>query len=130
MLRFRISDEATMDLVAILSWAQKNFGEQARLNYEELIIQSILDISDNPSRVGTSVRSELTTGAMTYHIRYSRDSVKIRERSVRKPRHFLIYRITPDHCVEIGRILHDSVDFRRHLPDDYRTKDEVNPSDE
>ncbi len=88
MLRFRISDEATMDLVAILSWTQKNFGEQARLNYEELIIQSILDISDNPSRVGTSVRSELTTGAMTYHIRYSRDSVKIRERSVRKLRHF------------------------------------------
>jgi len=35
-------------------------------------------------------------------------------------RHFLLYRTRPDGRVEIGRVLHDSMDLERHLPDNYR----------
>jgi plasmid stabilization system protein ParE len=29
---------------------------------------------------------------------------------IRKPRHFLLYRVAGDGSLEIGRVLHDSVD--------------------
>jgi hypothetical protein len=28
----------------------------------------------------------------------------------------------PEACVEIGRVLRDGVDLKRHLPDEYRTQ--------
>jgi plasmid stabilization system protein ParE len=34
-----------------------------------------------------------------------------------------LYRTQPVGLVEIGRILHDSVDLMRHLPDEYRADD-------
>jgi toxin ParE1/3/4 len=41
---------------------------------------------------------------------------------VRNPRHFLIYRRRHDHTtvIDILRILHDSRDLARHLPEEYR----------
>ncbi len=33
--------------------------------------------------------------------------------------HDILYRINDDRTVEIGRVLHDSVDLERHLPEVY-----------
>jgi toxin ParE1/3/4 len=49
------------------------------------------------------------------------DRVKGAPGRVSRPRHFLLYCSTrPDGQVEIGRVLHDSMDLQRHLPDEYR----------
>jgi toxin ParE1/3/4 len=39
---------------------------------------------------------------------------------VKHPRHFLLYRIRADGQVEIGRVLHDSMDLEPHLREEYR----------
>ena len=38
---------------------------------------------------------------------------------VTHPRHFLLYRALTGGPVEIGRALHDGMDLKRHLPDEY-----------
>lgn len=112
----RLSKVAERDLLSILSWSHDNFGEQGRLRYEGLVTQAMIDLAANPARAGARNRPELGPGAMTYHLRYSRDRVSSSIGRVRKPRHFLIYRVLNDGTLEIARILHESMDLPRHLP--------------
>lgn len=127
MTRLRISPEAEQDIEAILAWTDEQFGEQVRLRYEKLLIQAILDFDENPERVGSTLRAELARGARTYQLRHSRDHVSRTVGRIRKPRHFLLYRVAADGGLQIGRVLHDSMDLARHLPPEYRTSD---PADE
>jgi toxin ParE1/3/4 len=52
------------------------------------------------------VRDDIVPGLRVLHV----------GRSGRRGRHFLIYRAAGDREIEIIRILHDSMDLRRHLP--------------
>lgn len=121
MVRFRLAPEDEQDVEAILTWTHGQFGEELRLRYEELLVQAILDLADDPGRPGTLERSELAKGAKTYHLRHSRDHVSRSVGRIRKPRHFLLYRVAGDGTLEIGRVLHDSMDLTRHLPPDYQS---------
>jgi toxin ParE1/3/4 len=120
MARFRLSPQAEQDVEAILAWSHRQFSDQARLRYEELLVQAIRDVADDPNRPGSLSRPELARGALTYHLRHSRDRVSSAAGRVRKPRHFLVYRLAADGALEIGRVLHDSTDLARHLPADYQ----------
>ena len=121
MVRFRLSASAVQDIEAILAWTHGRFGERVRLRYEELLVQAILDVADDPRRPGSVERPELSRGAYTYHLRHSRDRVSRSIGRIRKPRHFLLFRVSSDGCLEIGRVLHDSMDLARHLPPDYQS---------
>ncbi len=107
------------DIDAILEWTQEMFGAKARTRYESLLTRAILDVAEAPRRAGSHDRSEIAPAARTYHLRFSRDRVMEVVGRVRRPRHFLLYRIADDRLVEIARVLHDSVDLERHLPEDY-----------
>lgn len=119
MAGFRLSLEAQEDIEAILAWTHTEFGVEILRRYEELLVQAMLDLADDPGRAGTLQRPELAKGAFTYHLRHSRDRVSRCVGRIRKPRHFLLYRVGTDGYLEIGRILHDSMDLARHLPSDY-----------
>lgn len=119
MPRYRLSPLAEQDLEAILAWTHEYFGEQGRIRYEALVVRAILDVAADPQRSGCHLRPELAKGAMTYHLLHSRDQVPGTER-VRKPRHLLLFRVAADGCLEIGRVLHDSMDLERHLPEGYQ----------
>lgn len=121
MVRFRLSASAVEDIEAILAWTHGRFGEQVRLRYEELLVQAILDVADDPLRPGSVERPDLARGAYTYHLRYSRARVSPFIGLIREPRHFLLFRITSARNLEIGRVLHDSMDLARHLPPDYQS---------
>jgi plasmid stabilization system protein ParE len=43
---------------------------------------------------------------------------------VKLPRHFLLDRVRTDGTIEILRVLHDSMDRARHLPDEWRSQPE------
>lgn len=120
MPRYRLSPLAEQDLEAILTWTHEHFGEQGRIRYEALLVRAILDVVADPQRPGCQPRPELAPGAMTFHLLRSRDHVPNATGRVRQPRHFLLFRIAADGCLEIGRVLHDSMDLERHLPDEYR----------
>jgi toxin ParE1/3/4 len=51
----------------------------------------------------------------SWHLRGSRN--RTTGGIVRRPRHFLIYRVDDDILV-IGRILHDAMELRRHIDTD------------
>ena len=110
---------AERDIEAILEWSHEHFGERGRLRYEALLARAIIDVVADPS-AASHARPEIAAAARTYHLRHSRDHVNPAIGKVRQPRHFLLYRLCDDGRVEIGRVLHDSLDLKRHLPDDYR----------
>jgi toxin ParE1/3/4 len=85
-------------------------------------MRAIRDVAAAPERAGSHDRPEIATSARTYHLRHSRDHVGAAIGKVHHPRHFLLYRLLNDGRVEIGRLLHDSVDLKRHLPDEYRAQ--------
>ena len=119
MRRYVLAPAAQRDIEQILAWSHQQFGEQARLRYEALLVRAILDVSDDPSRAGSLGRPEIVAAARTYHLRHSRDRVNSAAGRVSRPRHFLLYRLRNEGQVEIGRVLHDSMELERHLPFDY-----------
>ena len=45
MLRYRLSDAAQIDVIAILARTHEQFGEAARLRYESLIVTAFRDVA-------------------------------------------------------------------------------------
>ena len=119
---FLIAPAAVEDIESILAWTDGQFGEKARLRYEALLTRAIMDVADQPERVGSSSRPEIAAAARTYHLSYSRKRVRGGIGQVRQPRHFILYRIRNNGTVEIGRVLHDSMDLESHLPEEYRSE--------
>ena len=120
MARFTLSAAAERDIVSILTWTHEHFGEQARLRYEALLVQAMIDIAENPHCPGSEARDEIAGLARTYHIWHSRNRIDKVPGRVHRPRHFLIYRVNDRQQIEICRVLHESVDLPNHLPTEYR----------
>jgi toxin ParE1/3/4 len=119
MPRYVVSPAAERDIESILVWTQDRFGASARLRYEALLVRAILDVADDPERSGSRNRPEISATARTYHLCYSQNRVETSAGKVHRPRHLLLYRTRDDGRVEIGRVLHDSMDLSRHLPEGY-----------
>ena len=117
MLRYRLSDAAQTDVIDILVWTHDQFGEAARLRYQSLIVAALRDVATQPDRPGSFARPELGAGVRSWHLRLSRDHVATRAEAVRRPRHFLVYRVEPALLV-VGRVQHDAMELARHLDPD------------
>ncbi|MFT3663769.1 hypothetical protein [Piscinibacter sp.] len=73
---------------------------------------ALRDIAAQPERPGSIDRPELGAGVRSWHLRLSRE--RAASGPVRRPRHFLVYRVEPG-LVVIGRVLHDAMELARHL---------------
>jgi toxin ParE1/3/4 len=101
--RIRLGAAAELDFANILKWTTENFGaRQSRLS-RDMLVQAIQTLADGPDVVGSKARDEIKPGVRTLHIH-------------RRGRHFLLYRTDQGRIIEIGRILHDSMDLQGHLP--------------
>lgn len=114
MLRFRLSDAAQTDVIEILAWTHAQFGEAGRLRYERLITTALRDVAMQPDRLGSILRPELGARVRSWHLQLSRDRAAAGAEVVRRPRHFLVYRMEPEFLV-IGRVLHDAMELARNL---------------
>lgn len=119
MGHLRLSALASEDILNILVRAEEQFGEIGRLRYEALLETALRDVAANPERVGSVARPEIGVVVRIYHIRHSRLRARTSKGTVKRPRHFFLYRAMGDDVVEIGRILHDVMDLEQHLPADY-----------
>ena len=104
----------------ILEYTRDQFGKQAQLRYRRLIQQAIQDVQEDPERPGVKRRPEIIDLARIYHLFYSRGQSRSKEDIVKKPRHFLLFSVSEDNELEIGRVLHDSMDLAIHLPKGYK----------
>jgi toxin ParE1/3/4 len=48
MPRVTLAPAAEEDIARILAWSHEHFGEQARLRYETLLTQAIVDVAEDP----------------------------------------------------------------------------------
>jgi toxin ParE1/3/4 len=115
-----IAPRARSDIVSILAWTKENFGSQTLERYAKLIATAIQQVAANPELAGSSERPEIAEHCRTYHLFFSRKSAGRAGDRIRQPRHFLLYRVTESNIVEIGRVLHDSMELQAHLPEEYR----------
>jgi toxin ParE1/3/4 len=118
-----VARAARRDIIAILDWRRKEFGEDAALRYDALMAQALSDIGNDPERPGVQQRLELAHGVLVYHLRFSCARAQSALGVVRNPWHFVIYRRRPPASIEILRIIHDSRDLARHLPEEHRRVD-------
>jgi toxin ParE1/3/4 len=119
-----IAPRAQDDIEGILAWTLENFGPQTLERYAKLIQTAIEDVGEDPELAGSVHRPEIAKGCRTYHLFHSRKRAGRRGQRVRNPRHLLLYRKRSDETVEIGRVLHDTMDFEEHLPTEYRAPSE------
>jgi toxin ParE1/3/4 len=114
-----LSPQARRDVREILVWTQSNFGRDATLRYEDLIVQALRDIEANMECPGSQDRSDLQKGIRSYHLSFSHERARSALGIVHKPRHFVIYRPREGHpAIDILRILHDERDPQRHLSEE------------
>jgi toxin ParE1/3/4 len=115
-----ITPKARSDIANILEWTDENFGPQTLKRYSQPIAAAIEQVAENPELAGSSIRPEIAEHCRTYHLFFSRKSAGRVGNRIRHPRHFLLYRVTESNIVEIGRVLHDSMDLEAQLPEEYR----------
>lgn len=101
---------AENDIEDILDFTRVQFGELQTNRYLELIRQAVDEIAENPFCLRSKSWPLLHPQARVMHI----------ARRGKGARHYILYRVSAINEVEIGRLLHDSVDLQRHLPEEYR----------
>ncbi|WP_262730567.1 type II toxin-antitoxin system RelE/ParE family toxin [Alloalcanivorax marinus] len=113
-MRYVLSAAAQDDIRDILGWTHERFGEAARLRYQALLATALRDLSHQPARPGSVERPELGPGVRSWHLHLSRERARTDTGMVRRPGHFVIYRVEAERIL-VGRVLHDAMELARHL---------------
>jgi len=106
---------AESDLSDILARSYWRFGELGRERYETLIFAAIADIARFPDHPASKQHPSYGRGVRSWHLRLSRSHIPPDVGRVESPRHVLFYRVMGG-VVVIGRLLHERMDLKRHLP--------------
>lgn len=112
MPSLRFVHAADLDVVKILTRSQRDFGDDARMRYANLIATAAHHASEHPDGVGFHAHAELGDGVLTWHLEQS--THRCPAPRVRHPVHVLVCRWRGDVLV-IGRVLHERMDPTRYL---------------
>lgn len=105
--RILLSDEAEKDFLRILKYTADTFGEQQFVVYRSILLEALRSLEVGPTLPGSIARDEVRANIRSLHV----------SRRGRRGRHFILYRANDGgNMIEIVRILHDSMDFARHVP--------------
>jgi toxin ParE1/3/4 len=102
----RKSTTVNTDYIGILRWTERHFGrEQARI-YARTLGTALLDLRGGPNIVGSHLCTDLANNIYTLHV----------ARKGFAGRHFVVFRANDaSRQIDVLRILHDSMDLKRHL---------------
>jgi toxin ParE1/3/4 len=106
--RVRFGAAAELDFANIVKWTAENLGARQSRVYRDTLVQAIGELANGPDVAGSKARGDIMSGLRTLHV----------ARHGRRGSHFLMYRVAPKMTIEIIRILHEKMDFQRHLPTD------------
>jgi toxin ParE1/3/4 len=115
-----IAPRARSDIANILAWTLEHFGPQSMHRHRKLVQTAIEAVAADPELAGAASRPEIARNCRTDHLLHGRKRTGARGGRVRSPRHFLLCRVTATGVVEIGRVLHDSMDLEQHFPQEHR----------
>jgi toxin ParE1/3/4 len=105
----RLASQAEQDLIDVTLWTAENFGTRQAEHYAKTIALAIEALHDGPEILGAKVRDEIGAGIRTLHV----------ARQGRKGRHFVAFSVTEGHIINVLRLLHDSMDLAKHLPEEH-----------
>jgi len=97
-----LSERAKEDLLGIYLYTLETWGEDQLPTYQNLMEAAMQRIARNPFTPGSKALDEISQGCRTF----------------RWGKHTLIYRVQSSQ-VAIARILHESMDFERHVGDQH-----------
>ena len=103
----RLTAQAELDFLGILTWTAENFGDLQAQTYAETLTSAIEALNDGPALLGARARDEIQPGIFTLHV----------ARLGRNGRHFVVFRQANGRCIDVLRLLHDSMDLATHIPD-------------
>ncbi len=103
----RLAEKAEHDLLDALVWTTDQFGALQADDYLETLTLALEALTDGPNIVGSKVRDDIGLGIRILHV----------ARLGRKGRHFVVFRIADAQTIDVIRLLHDSMDLAKHLPD-------------
>ena len=103
--RIVLSSEAEQDFVRILAYTRDAFGPGQEAIYETTILAAIGELDSGPNVLGSLARDDLRPGVRSVHV----------ARHGRRGRHVLMYRARQEKVIDVIRILHDAMDFARHV---------------
>lgn len=107
----RLSAVAEADFRQILDWTAENFGSAQARTYADSLSAALQDLAAGPAIIGVKARPEIAADIKTLHV----------ARQGRKGRHFVMFRVVSvdgQNFIDVLRLLHDSMDLKRHLPSD------------
>lgn len=103
----RLAEKAERDLLDALVWTTDQFGALQADDYLETLTLALEALTDGPNIVGSKVRDDIGLGIRTLHV----------ARLGRKGRHLVVFRFADGQVIDVIRLLHDSMDLAKHLPD-------------
>jgi toxin ParE1/3/4 len=106
----RIAGAAEADFEAIIAWTLEQFGDAQAAIYAETLSSAVQLLIAGPTQPGIKARPEIGRGLFTLHV----------ARNGRRGRHFVLFRVDTDPVhrqIDVLRILHDSMDLTRHVPE-------------
>jgi toxin ParE1/3/4 len=103
----RLAEKAEHDLLDALVWTTDQFGALQADDYLETLTLALEALTDGPNIVGSKVRDDIGLGIRTLHV----------ARLGRKGRHLVVFRFADGQVIDVIRLLHDSMDLAKHLPD-------------
>ncbi len=103
----RLAEKAEHDLIEALVWTSDQFGALQADDYLETLTLALEALTDGPNIVGGKVRDDIGLGIRTLHV----------ARQGRKGRHLVVFRMADAQAIDVIRLLHDSMDLAKHLPD-------------
>lgn len=107
----RLAATAEADFDAIIAWTRDQFGDIQARAYAETLTLAVGALIEGPLLPGVRTRSDIGKQLFTLHV----------ARNGRKGRHFVLFRADTDpnrRLIDVLRILHDSMDLARHVPDE------------
>lgn len=109
----RISPQACVDIADTLRFTEVRLGKSIRNRYQDLLQETFLALSEQPTPVGCKMRDELSPGLRSLHLSFN--VLQMTNGRMIKPRHIVFYRTGTDQVVEILRVLHNAMEITEHL---------------
>ena len=103
MVRLVRSQRAKRDIVEVLAYTKERWGVEQACRYADLIEEALTAVADDPAC--GKARDDIHPGIRALHI----------GKRGRPARHIVFYRSTSSQRVEIVRLLHEAMDFSRHV---------------
>lgn len=103
--KVRLAARAESDFSEIVTWTLENFAQRQAETYAETLALAIEALHDGPEQLGVKARDDIGPGIRTLHV----------DRQGRSGRHFVVFSEAPDQCIDVLRLLHDSMDLAGQL---------------